>query len=86
MKIMYKGKENPWDNSRKNDFRGAWIGFDPDNEKEVERVERIVSEMGKLGWNFDLVYDSALCEVEDMEEYKELVRDYKVVKKTVKAK
>lgn len=83
MRIMYKGKENPWEDN-KNDFRGAWIGFDPDNEKELNRVERIVSEMGKRGWDFDLVYDSALCEVCEMQEYKDLVKDYKEVKKLVK--
>ena len=49
----------------------------------MDRIEQV---MNIKGWKLNQVTNGyASCEVENMNEYKEFVRDYKEVKKSVKS-
>lgn len=54
-------------------------------ENEEKTLERIVQVMNIKGWKLDhCVACYAQCEVENLDEYKQFVADYKEVKKAVK--
>lgn len=77
MTINYKGMDKDFN------YRLAEISFDEDTEQNLmDRIEQI---MGIKGWEINQISDGyASCEVENMDEYKQFVRDYKKVKKSVK--
>ncbi len=76
MTINYKGKD---DNYK---YRIAEISFFKEEEKLFERMEKILS---IKGWNdLQVVDEMAILEVEDYEEYKMFVKDYKEAKQSVK--
>ena len=57
----------------------AWI------DEELEKVNKLISLMEDKDWyiqNVSLGY--ALCVVEDKEDYKEMVKDWKLCKKSLK--
>ena len=77
MTINYKGSEKdfPW--------RLAEISFSEDEWELANRMEKLFH---IKGWtNFEVVTDGyAACTVEDFEQYKDFVTDYKAVKKCIK--
>lgn len=76
MTVNYKGMDNGFK------FRLAEINC---TEKEEKTLERIVQVMNIKGWKLDLcVACYAQCEVEDYEEYKQFVNDYRAAKRSVK--
>lgn len=77
MKINYKGMDKNFE------YRIAEINF---NENEMKLMERLAFWFEKVkGWKVDIATDDyALVEVEDMNEYKEFVKDYKEGKKMIK--
>lgn len=75
MNISYKGSNKDFD------YRLAEINFD---ETEFEKVCYMANVMTIKGWKIDVVTDGyACCEVEDREEYKMFMKDWKEVKKSV---
>lgn len=77
MTVNYKGMDKDFD------YRLAEINFDEDTEQTLmNRIEKV---MNIKGYALNQVTNGyASCEVENMNEYKEFVRDYKEVKKAVK--
>ncbi len=77
MTINYKGMDKDFK------YRVAEINF---NENEMELMERLAFWLEKVkGYSVDIVTDGyALVEVEDINEYKEFVKDYKEGKKMIK--
>lgn len=77
MKVNYKGTDKNFE------YRIAEINF---NEDEMNFMERLTFWLEKVkGWKVDIVTDDyALVEVEDINEYKEFVKDYKAGKKMIK--
>lgn len=77
MTINYKGMDKDFN------YRLAEINFDEDTEQKImDRIEQI---MRIKGWEIDQVAGGyGCCEVDNMDEYKQFVRDYKEVKKAVK--
>lgn len=77
MKVNYKGMDKNFE------YRIAEINF---NEDEMNLMKRLGFWLEKVkGWEVDIVTDDyALVEVEDMNEYKEFVKDYKEGKKMIK--
>lgn len=77
MTINYKGIDKDFN------YRLAEISYDEDKEQVL--MNRIQQVMRIKGYKINQVTEGyATCEVENMEEYKEFVRDYKDVKKSVK--
>lgn len=77
MTVNYKGMD------AKFEYRIAEISFD--EEKEERDYERLEKVMRIKGWDLNLVTNGyALCEVENMSEYKLFVADYKEVKKSIR--
>lgn len=78
MRINYKGL---FRDKTKEEHRLAEITFVESEERDYERMAQV---MGIKGWDMQLVTDGyALCEVEDHEEYKTLLVDWKAVKKSI---
>ncbi len=76
MRVSYKGQDKDFE------YRLAEIGYEDDEETVMKRIEQ---EMNKRGWNLNIVADGyASCVVDDREEYKAFVEDYKQVKRMVK--
>lgn len=77
MTINYKGMDKTFE------YRVAEINF---KDEEMKLMERLVFWLERVkGWVVDIVADGyAQVEVENMAEYKEFVRDYKVGKKMIK--
>lgn len=76
MTVNYKGMDNGFK------FRLAEINC---TENEEKTLERIVQVMNIKGWKLCLCAECyAQCEVENIDEYKQFVADYKEVKKAVK--
>ena len=75
MIVNYKGMDADFN------YRLAEINF---TEDEMEKVEYMEKEMRIRGWKIDIVTDGyAQCEVTDKEEYKDFMKDWKEVKKSV---
>lgn len=78
MIVNYKGATED-----SNFYRLAEIGFD--EEKELALLERMAKVLEIKGWTIDIPTDGyACCEVDNYDEYKDFVRDYKEVKKSIK--
>lgn len=77
MTTKYKGRTSNYN------YRAAEIAFNDETEQRFyDRVEQV---MKLKGWNLIQVTDGyALCEVNDYDEYKEFVRDYKDVKESIR--
>lgn len=75
MTVNYKGMDSGFK------FRLAEINCTEDEEKLLERVAQV---MEIKGWNLDMFDCYACCEVEDYEEYKQFVNDYRAAKRSVK--
>ena len=76
MKVNYKGTDNEYN------YRVAEITY---NEKEVTLFERTSNLMGIKGWTIDTVSDGyAVCEVDDREQYKAFMEDWKASKKCIR--
>lgn len=69
--------------SKNYNYRIAEINFNEEKEQQFyNRLERI---MRIKGWNLNQIVNGyALCEVENMSEYKNFVKDYKSVKKSIR--
>lgn len=77
MTVNYKGIDKDFG------YRLAEINFD--DGKEQRLMDRIEQVMRIKGYEINQVADGyASCEVENMDEYKQFVRDYKDVKRAVK--
>ena len=75
LRVDYKGMDIDLD------YRIAEISF---TEDELEKVEYMTKVMKIKGWKIDVVTDGyAQCEVEDKEDYKSFMEDWKEVKKSV---
>lgn len=78
MTVSYKGLIKAAKNL---EYRLAEIEFD---QKEFRKVERIANLMRIKGWEIQLVTeDYAQCEVEDRNEYRDFMRDWKESKKCI---
>ncbi len=77
MTVNYKGMDKDFD------YRLAEINFDEDTEQTLmDKIEKV---MNIKGYDLNQVTRGyASCEVEDIDEYKQFVRDYKEVKKSAK--
>ena len=77
MTVSYKGKDADYN------YRIAEIFFDDETEQKIyERIEKV---MKIRGWELNQVTNGyASCKVDNMEEYRDFVKDYKEVKKSVK--
>jgi hypothetical protein len=76
MRISYKGKDDHYR------YRIAEISY---KDEELEKVDKLIALMEDKDWyiqNVSLGY--ALCVVENKEDYKELVKDWKLCKKSLK--
>lgn len=78
MTIKYKGAD------KECNYRTAIVSFE--DVEEINTIDRIAKVMNIKGWkDFSIVADGvAFCKVDDFEQYKELVIDYKEVKKAVR--
>jgi hypothetical protein len=75
LRVDYKGTDEF------SNYRLAEISF---TEDEMEKVEYIAKVMKVKGWNIDIVTDGyAQCEVEDKDDYRSFMEDWKEVKKNV---
>ncbi len=77
MRVNYKGMDKDFD------YRLAEINFDENTEQTLmDKIEKV---MNIKGYALNQVTNGyASCEVENIEEYKQFVRDYKDVKKSAK--
>jgi hypothetical protein len=81
MKVSYKGQDSDFN------YRVAEINYDDDNKKEIDILSDIASLMEKLGWKIDIVgCGYASCEVDDIDDYKSFMQDWKECKKLAKKK
>lgn len=77
MRVCYKGMNKNYN------YRIAEINFD--KEKEQILYDRIEQVMNIKGWNLcNAIEGWSVCEVDNFNEYKDFVKDYKEVKKSVK--
>lgn len=77
MRVCYKGMNKNYN------YRIAEINFD--KEKEQILYDRIEQVMNIKGWNLCNATEGwSVCEVDNFNEYKDFVKDYKEVKKSVK--
>lgn len=75
MTVNYKGQDASYK------YRIAEINF---SENEFSKIERIAKVMEIKGYNIDIVTrEYALCEVYDMNDYKDFMKEWKQVKKAV---
>lgn len=76
MRVNYKGMDVDYP------YRIAEINYD--DEEEYEKVEHMIKIMANKGWNIvNGVAGWASCEMADMHEYKEFIKDWKEAKKSV---
>ena len=77
MTVSYKGIDADYN------YRVAEIFFDDETEQKIyDRIEKV---MKIRGWELNQVTNGyASCKVDNMEEYRDFVKDYKEVKKSVK--
>lgn len=76
MRVDYKGMNKNYN------YRIAEISFD--KEKEQRLYNRIEQVMNIKGWNLCNAAEGwSVCEVDNFDEYKDFVKDYKEVKKSV---
>lgn len=81
MKVSYKGQGYDFN------YRIAEISYDDDNKKEIDILSDIASLMEELGWKIDIVgCGYASCEVDDIDDYKSFMQDWKECKKLSKKK
>ena len=81
MKVSYKGQDSDFN------YRVAEINYDDDNKKEIDILSDIASLMEKLGWKIDIVgCGYASCEVDDIDDYKSFMKEWKECKKLAKKK
>lgn len=75
MTVNYKGLD------MYNNYRLAEICFE---DEELEKLEYISKVMQIKGWNIDIVtMGYAQCKVDDKEDYRSFMEDWKEVKKSV---
>lgn len=75
MRVNYKGMDADYN------YRVAEIAFE---EEKLNVMERIAFLMRIHSWNIDIVTDGyAMCEVNDIDEYKEFMKDWKACKKCI---
>ena len=75
MKVSYKGMD------RELNSRYVEIYY---KDEEFEKVEKLINLMNNDGWNIkNGVMGFATCEIEDREEYRYFMKDWKKVKKSV---
>lgn len=75
MTVNYKGISEDFN------YRIAEINF---KEEELAKVEYIAKVMNIKGYDIEVVTDGyAICEVDGKEEYKEFMKEWKEVKKSV---
>ena len=75
MRVNYKGMDKDFE------YRLAKINYD---EEETKKVEYMIKIMSIKGWEIkNATEEYAYCEVENIEEYKEFMKDWKEVKKSV---
>lgn len=75
MKVSYKGMD------RELNSRYVEIYY---KDEEFEKVEKLINLMNNEGWNIkNGVMGFATCEIEDREEYRYFMQDWKTVKKSV---
>lgn len=81
MRVVYSGY------TEDHKIRLAEIGYDDYADKsEVEKVQYLTCLMEKLGWKIDVVgCGYASCEVDDMDDFKSFMADWKECKKEAKA-
>lgn len=79
MTIGYKGMTKDYE------YRVAEINFDEDNEKEKILAERLIFFLENVkGYSIEYAVEGyIICEVEDMNEYKEFKKDYKEANKMI---
>lgn len=79
MTINYKGISNDYK------YRIAEISYNEDDKKDTELAERVTFFLEKIeGWNIEVsVPGWMFCEVESMDEHKDLKRLYKEAKKMI---
>lgn len=76
MRVSYKGTDPTYP------YRVAEIGYE---EKEEQTLEAIASIMTDFGWKIDIVGSGyASCEVDDIDDYKSFMEDWKECKKLVR--
>ena len=76
MRVSYKGMDKDFQ------FRLAEIYF---KEEETETVDKMISLMHEKGWHyFSMFTDYGQHEVEDFEEYREFMKDWKDCKKLLR--
>lgn len=76
MKVKYKGTDPNYP------YRVAEIGYE---EKEEKTIEDIADLMTEYGWKIDIVgCGYASCEVDDIDDYKSFMEDWKECKKIVR--
>ena len=75
MTVNYKGMDKDFD------YRVAEINFD---DKEYEKLNYIAKVIKIKGWYIDIVTNGyAQCKIDNKEEYKDFMKDWKKVKKSV---
>lgn len=73
MRVHYKGISSEYN------YRIAEIGYD---DKEETLLAEVAELMMSYGWKIDIVGSGyALCEVDDYDDYKEFMEDWKKSKK-----
>ena len=72
MRVNYKGMDKDYK------YRIAEINFE---ESESEKVKFMVAAMAERGYRIDIIDTWAACEVEDKDEYRDFMKDWKKVKK-----
>lgn len=79
MTINYKGISKDYE------YRVAEISYNEDDKKDTELAERVAFFLKRIkGWDIDTsVSGWMVCEVENMDEYKEFKKDYKESKKMI---
>ena len=78
MKVRYKGTDPTYP------YRVVEIGYE---EKEEQVLEAIASIMVDFGWKIDIVGSGyANCMVDDIDDYKSFMQDWKECKKLAKKK
>ena len=76
MRVNYKGMDKDYP------YRIAEINYD--DEEESKKVEYIAKVMLINGWEIKIVADGwAYCEVDNIDEYRSFMKDWKEVKKSV---
>lgn len=75
MRVNYKGMDKDYE------YRVAEINYDEEESKKVEYIAKV---MYIKGFEIKIVCDGyACCEVDNIEEYKNFMKDWKEVKKSV---